>query len=429
MKTRGLLICLLICFGFVLWGSCGIFADSASEFLVSEESAGAVSLGAGTTFYVGQKIKFQKSTGATYRSSNSSIASVTASGIVTFKKAGNVTIYVTIRSTGRTKAHQFKVLACSIKLNKSSVSLKVGGSSTLKATVKGPNNTVSWSSGNKSVAAVSSSGKVTAKKTGTAVIYAKANGKTARCTVKVTGTSVRTYGYVENCLNGSGLGGATVAFRKGSSNTSGTVYKKAVTNSSGYYSVNLAKGSYTVTVTKSGYITTSFNYSCTKNQRYDVAISAPVASFTCRIVLTWDNTTDLDAHLNLVPSSGASRYHVYFGNKKGYLNNNLVVSMDLDKTSYGPETITFDYTNMMSGTFTYTVHDYSSRNYSLSSALASSGAKVVLYNGTRQVNSYSVPKQNGTYWRVFEIIGTTVYVRNVMGYQSSPSSITSGGSR
>jgi len=56
---------------------------------------------------------------------------------------------------------------------------------TLKLKVTGTSRTVQWSSSNKKVATVSSSGLVTAKKVGKATITAKAGGKTLSCLVTV----------------------------------------------------------------------------------------------------------------------------------------------------------------------------------------------------------------------------------------------------
>ena len=82
------------------------------------------------------------------------------------------------------------VQPASIKLNKTSVTLSLPGTTTvqLKATVTGASKKVTWKSSNTSVATVSTSGKVTAKKAGTAIITATANGKSAKCTVTVKDT-------------------------------------------------------------------------------------------------------------------------------------------------------------------------------------------------------------------------------------------------
>lgn len=79
----------------------------------------------------------------------------------------------------------------SVTLNKDTLNLKVGKTSKLSATVlpaSAADKSITWSSSNTDVASVSSSGTVTAKKAGTAVITATAvNGKNASCTVTVTG--------------------------------------------------------------------------------------------------------------------------------------------------------------------------------------------------------------------------------------------------
>lgn len=75
------------------------------------------------------------------------------------------------------------VKAASIKLNKKKVSITVGKKTTLK--VKNTKKKVIWSSSKKSVATVSKSGRVTAKKRGTAKITAKVGKKKLICKVTV----------------------------------------------------------------------------------------------------------------------------------------------------------------------------------------------------------------------------------------------------
>lgn len=79
----------------------------------------------------------------------------------------------------------------SVKLNRSALSLEVGETGKLSATVRpdsAADKSITWSSSNTDVASVISNGTVTAKKAGTAVITATAvNGKNASCTVTVTG--------------------------------------------------------------------------------------------------------------------------------------------------------------------------------------------------------------------------------------------------
>ena len=75
-----------------------------------------------------------------------------------------------------------------VKLNKTKLTLGAKEKFTLKATItpkNATNKTVKWSTGKKSVATVSQKGVVTAKKTGKAVISAKVDGITKKCTITV----------------------------------------------------------------------------------------------------------------------------------------------------------------------------------------------------------------------------------------------------
>ena len=86
-----------------------------------------------------------------------------------------------------------------VKLDKSSVSLKVGETTNLKATVSpstATNKSVTWESSNTAVATVDQSGKVTAVSPGEAIITVKADGgnHTATCKVTVNAATVAVTG-------------------------------------------------------------------------------------------------------------------------------------------------------------------------------------------------------------------------------------------
>lgn len=83
----------------------------------------------------------------------------------------------------------------SVQLNESAMSLSVGGTGNLIATVNpsdATDKTVTWTSSNTAIATVDANGKVTAVAPGTAVIVVttKDGGKTASCTVTVSSTTV-----------------------------------------------------------------------------------------------------------------------------------------------------------------------------------------------------------------------------------------------
>ena len=127
----------------------------------------------------------------TYTTSNKSVATVSTSGKITAKKAGTATITVKTFNGKTAKCKvTVKTQPTSVKLNKTSVTLKKGKSLTLKATVKPTkyvtSKKVTWKTSNNKIATVKN-GKVTAKKAGTVTITVKTtNGKTAKCKVKVT---------------------------------------------------------------------------------------------------------------------------------------------------------------------------------------------------------------------------------------------------
>ena len=124
----------------------------------------------------------------TWTSSNKKVVTV-SNGKITAKGVGTATI--TVKTANNKKATcrvTVKNLPTSVKVNKTSATLKKGKTLTLKATVnptKNVINTVTWSTSNSKVATVKN-GKITAKGIGTAVITVKtSNGKTAKCTIKV----------------------------------------------------------------------------------------------------------------------------------------------------------------------------------------------------------------------------------------------------
>ena len=87
----------------------------------------------------------------------------------------------------RTKYLSVKSKKPSIKLNKSSATITLGGKASvqLKATISGIKGNVTWSSKNSKIASVSKSGKVTGKRAGSTVITAKAGKYTTKCKITV----------------------------------------------------------------------------------------------------------------------------------------------------------------------------------------------------------------------------------------------------
>ncbi len=128
--------------------------------------------------------------GVIWASSNASVASVN-SGTVTAVKEGTATITASAggkSSTCTVKVSAKVVTVTSITLDKTSLSMQVGETETITATVNPDNATdksVTWGSSDVSVATVSN-GIITAKKSGEAIISAKSGSCIAKCKVTIT---------------------------------------------------------------------------------------------------------------------------------------------------------------------------------------------------------------------------------------------------
>ena len=142
----------------------------------------------------------------TWVSSKADIASVSANGLVKAHKAGETTVTVTTVDGAKTASVQIKVTAAAVppppvtsvtgvSLNKSSLTLPVGGKEVLTTTVtphNATNRNVTWSSSNEAVASVDDKGEVTAHKAGEATVTVTTvdGAKTASVQIKVTAAAV-----------------------------------------------------------------------------------------------------------------------------------------------------------------------------------------------------------------------------------------------
>ncbi len=130
-----------------------------------------------------------------WESNNTSVATVN-NGTVVAAGYGTATVSATTEDGGKVDFCLVRVVSdevpvTGVSLNTDRVSMKIGESVTLAATVSpsnASNKNVSWSSSNTNVAAVTSSGKVTGVNNGTAVItvITEDGGKTDTCVVTVS---------------------------------------------------------------------------------------------------------------------------------------------------------------------------------------------------------------------------------------------------
>ena len=117
-----------------------------------------------------------------FTSSNKKVATVSSKGVVKAKKAGKTTI--TVKVGNYTKKVVIQVKKPSLKLAKSSATIKKGKTVKIKATAT-PSGKVTYKSSNKKVATVTAKGVVKGKKKGTATITVTSNGVSKKFKVKV----------------------------------------------------------------------------------------------------------------------------------------------------------------------------------------------------------------------------------------------------
>ncbi len=173
--------------GFI--ATCLVHVDNAVEFSLSPATR---EIAVGRSFKLKKVIKPEnaKKT-AEWSTSNSSIATVDASGKVTGKRIGSCTITCTLTKYNQSAKCKVKVarLNSTVKLDKKNIRIGVGQTYRLKKTVWSNNTSlpkVSWKSSNKRVATVNSGGKITGKKVGLAKITVTTNDAIhAKATCKV----------------------------------------------------------------------------------------------------------------------------------------------------------------------------------------------------------------------------------------------------
>lgn len=216
--------------------------------------------------------------------------------------------------------------------------------------------------------------------------------------------------------NDSPVFGATLEFRAGTDNASGSVVAQTVSDTMGMYSVDLPAGPYTVKLLAAGYERSSFNVTVSRGENNHAVLKAisELKADQIRIVLSWGATArDLDSHL-LGPDGDGGIFHVYYANTVSTNTYGEIAKLDRDDTNNnGRETVTVTTVNRnVYGTFNYYVHNYSWDEGSL----RGSNAKVEVYLGTQSedgggvnetlIKSYSVPVGPGQeqYWEVLHLI-------------------------
>lgn len=215
----------------------------------------------------------------TWTSSNTSVATVGSNGVITGVGAGTATI--TAKYGGTTLTGTVTVTpnyTYELVLNKTSMNMGKGRTETLIATFKtyadgvlesskDVTSNATWSSSSSSVAGVNS-GTITGNGVGSATITATYNGKSATCSVKVTGSPALSLGWTSADLEKGDVRTNAAIYNPNNGTASTNVTSSAVwtTSNSGVATVGggqitaQGKGTCTITATYNG-----VSASCTVN--------------------------------------------------------------------------------------------------------------------------------------------------------------------
>lgn len=211
-------------------------------------------------------------------------------------------------------------------------------------------------------------------------------------------------GTVINAVTGSGVSGAKLTLT-GSEET-----LDVTSGSGGGYEAELIPGSYTVTVTCSGFVTEKFDVVVRENRETNenFTISPELEEGEIRIVLEWGaSPTDLDSYLEGTTDGGASVFTSYY-QRSCESNGQVLADLDVDdRNGYGPETTTIHDIN---GVYTFSVVDYTR-----SGTMSSSGATVKVYVPGQNVVTINICSGLENRWEVCRIDHGQVEIINAAG--------------
>lgn len=202
------------------------------------------------------------------------------------------------------------------------------------------------------------------------------------------------YGVVVNAVDGMPVAGAEIK----AISEDGTEYH-AATDSDGRFEISGAGGTYSLVISKDGFITEEIAVETEEgdNSLGQFVISTVLDHSEMRVVLEWGaEPLDLDSYYVGQYDDGTSVY-VYYREMEARRRGELAVGLDIDdRDGFGPETITI---YGMDGNFEYTVKDYLETG--TMGEVSNAVVKVYLSDGTTQ--TFTCPAGEGNIWNVFTV--------------------------
>lgn len=151
------------------------FANNSSKAATIKLKENSLSMGKGETYAIHPVIKNAAGEKARYSSSKSKIASVSKNGKIKAKRNGKTKIKIKVGSTSKQITVKVKKAPTVIRTRKSTISLRKGKSCRIKTSLSAgsASHKLNYHSSKPSVASVDKTGRVTARKHGTAIIRIK----------------------------------------------------------------------------------------------------------------------------------------------------------------------------------------------------------------------------------------------------------------
>lgn len=146
------------------------------------------------TYIITFKNKASKSA-ITFKSSNTTVASVSKNGTVTPKVSGVATITATVKQNGKTYTLKVTIAVKnpSVEMTLSTKYLNAGETFLFKAKTTGSKSKVEWSVSDEEIATINAGGKLTAVAPGEVTVYANAGGLQTSCAVVVGSNRLGTF--------------------------------------------------------------------------------------------------------------------------------------------------------------------------------------------------------------------------------------------
>lgn len=287
-----------------------------------------------------------------YATSNKAVSTVTSSGVVKAVKKGTANITVS-DSNGKKKA-TLKVSVegtPSIKISKSSASIKVGANVTLKATLSN-GESVKWSTSNSNVAAVRN-GVVSGLKKGTATITATDSTGNAKATCKITVNSVSSSGVSLSRYTASTTAGKTI-YIKGYST----------------YSASWGSSNTNIATVRDGFIETkntgkaAITYTDSRGRRAVCVVTVNSAD-PIRFTYSSPNSAVRNSKVKLIAITDKTRTDVKFVIKVN--GKNVTVKATNKKSDGNTYVWTAEYKASVAGTLKYKAYSYKNNKWTTSS--------------------------------------------------------------